>query len=110
MVMERADIDRVRLWCRDRSPQDRWAVERLECDVTGRHLDLVHVRIVPGGDDVRTPIARLLYTGQTRRWTLQWRDSGGRFQAYRHFPAVHDVREILGFLAEDPDPLFWPPD
>lgn len=108
MAMERADIDIIRVWCVARAPAERWAVERLDCVVTGRHIDLVDVRADAGGDDIRTPIARLLYAGQTRRWTLQWRDSAGRFQAYRYFPAVADVREILAFLAEDPDPLFWP--
>ncbi len=112
MGMDRDDIDLIRVWCLA-GPGERWAVERLDCVVTGRHIDLVDVRPAAAGDDagaaeVRTPIARLLYVGQTRRWTLQWRDSAGRFQAYRHFPAVEDVREILAFLAADPDPLFWP--
>lgn len=109
MPMDPADLDTIRLWCRASIPQERWSQQRIECFVTGRHVDLIDVRPGAGAsDDRRTPIARLRFVGQSGRWTLQWRDGAGRFHDYRHLPPVTEVQRVLAFLAEARDPLFWP--
>ncbi len=108
MAMSRPDIDAVQLWCRDRVPPERWAFERVEAFITGRHIDIVSVLAAEDGTESRTAVARLRFMGTTRLWTLHWRDGEGSFHRYRNFPAVYEVVEILGFLAGDPDPLFWP--
>ncbi len=105
--MTGADIDIVRLWCREQAPQEGWARRRVEPVVTGRHIDLVVVRVDAVGAESRTPIARLRFLN-TRRWQLYWRDAGGTFRVYGSLPASDDVRDLLDFLARGRDPLFWP--
>lgn len=105
--MDRSDIDAIVLWCRDRVPSDQWHFRHVEAFVTGRHIDVVAVQVRTDGHESRTPVARLRLMN-SGLWTLYWRDSDGSFQPYRHFPSDARVREILDFLAADPDPLFWP--
>lgn len=103
--MKAAEIDAIRLWCRERTPQEEWHRRRIEALVTGRHIDLERVEIADGVER-RATFARLRYL-HTGRWHLYWRDADGTFQIYRSFPPVDEVREILDFLESDPDPLFW---
>lgn len=104
MSMTTADIDLIRLWCREREPQDSWGERRVEPFVTGRHIDLIAVRVA-GGAESRTTFARLRYM-HTGWWHLYWRDAEGTFRRYPMRP-VGDVQELLDFLAGDSDPLFW---
>lgn len=107
MSMPTADIDTIRLWCREQVPQASWETWRVEPLVTGRHIDLFDVRIGRDGVEIRTPMVRLRYLN-THRWQLYWRDSDGTYNVYRNHPASIEVTELLEFLARDPDPLFWP--
>ena len=113
--MTAADIDVVRLWCREQAPQAGGAPGRVEPLVTGRHIDLVVVAPGAGGAESRTPFARLRYVnfGRSRYlggagWQLYWRDAEGTFRVYRHLAASGQVRDLLDFLTRDRDPLFWP--
>lgn len=103
--MKAAEIDAIRLWCREREPEHAWSRRRVEPIVTGRHIDLVLVEASDAGE-ARSTFARLRYL-HTGWWFLYWRDGDGSFQIYRPFPAVGEVQKVLDFLASDPDPLFW---
>lgn len=103
--MRTADIDTVRLWCREQVPQPTWSRRRLEPLVTGRHIDLMDVRLGPDGHEAGVTFARLRYLNEV--WTLYWRDGDGTFHLYRNFTGSPDVGVLLEFLAADPDPLFW---
>lgn len=109
MAIPAADVDRIRLWCRERVPEHLWDQVRVEADVTTRHVDIVEVR--PPWDGVgehtRFPIARLRYTTKTGLWSIHWRDGNLKFHEYKRKAPTKGVQPQLDWVADSGDPIFW---
>ena len=59
------------------------------------------------GDWTRFPVARLRYTAGTGTWTLYWRDRNLQFHKYRDTGPTPRVQELLDFIADSGDPIFF---
>lgn len=110
MAVPKADLDRIELWCRARVPEHLWDQIKVEADVVPRHVTIVEVR--PPWDAVgghtRFPIARLRYTLSSGLWAIYWRDRNMKFHAYDdRRPPSSDVGDLLDYIADSGDPIFW---
>ena len=109
MAIPETDLDRIRLWCRERWPEHLWDQAKVEADVADRHVDIVEVR--PPWDGVgehtRFPIARLRYTASTGFWTIYWRDRNLKFHEYKRKRPSKQVQTLLDHIESSGDPIFW---
>ena len=109
MAIPETDLDRIRLCCRERWPEDQWNQTKVEADVADRHVDIVEVR--PPWDGVgehtRFPIARLRYTASTGLWTIYWRDQNLKFHEYKRKRPSKQVQTLLDHIESSGDPIFW---
>lgn len=39
MAIPETDLDRIRLWCRERWPENLWDQAKVEADVADRHIE-----------------------------------------------------------------------
>jgi hypothetical protein len=105
------DVDRVRVWCRQRVPERLHDELRVECELDARHVTIYEVR-PPwrpdlGPDWTRSPVAQLRYTAKSRAWTLYWQDRHLRWREYRELSAGRPIEELLDEVGCDPTGIFW---
>ncbi|MEV0360265.1 DUF3024 domain-containing protein [Nocardia sp. NPDC050697] len=105
------DVVRVQRWCAAQVPEQLRGEIRVECDVAARHLTICECR-PPWRDDLgpewtRFPIAHLCHTKATRLWTLYWRDRHLKFHRYQHLAPSPHVQDLLDYLDQRADPIFW---
>lgn len=110
MPIPELDLQRIEKWCVAEASPLHADELRVEADVTPTAVTIVETRPPWDGSDgvrMRFPIARLRYTATTRQWTLCWRDRHLRFHRYDRVPAARHVQELLDFVADSGDPIFW---
>ena len=109
MTIPETDLDRIRLWCRERWPEDMWHQAKVEADVADRHVDIVEVRPAWDGvgEPIRESVARLRYTASTGQWAIYWCDSDLRFHEYKHKRPSKNVQTLLDHIENSGDPIFW---
>jgi hypothetical protein len=109
MALPEADLHRIRVWARERVPENLWDQVRVEADVSDRHVDIVEVR--PPWDGVgehtRFPIARLRFTKSTGLWAIYWRDRNLTFHEYKRKRPAKNVQVLLDHIESGSDPIFW---
>ncbi len=109
MPLPEADLDRIRLWCRERWPEAMWQQAKVEADVADRHVDIVEMRPPWDGvgEPLREPIARLRYTASTGLWAIYWCDSNLKFHEYKYKQPAENVQALLDHIENSGDPVFW---
>ncbi len=109
MALPETDLQRIRVWARERVPEHLWPQVRVEADVAPRHVDIVEVR--PPWDGVgehtRFPIARLRFTKTTGLWAIYWRDRNLKFHEYKWKKPSKNVESLLDHIENSGDPIFW---
>ena len=109
MPIPEADVHRIQRWCRERVPEHLWSHLKVEADIEPRHVTIVAVR--PPWDGVgehtRFPIARLRYTAANGQWSIYWRDRNLKFHEYDRKRPSKNVTELLDYIADSGDPIFW---
>ena len=105
------DVARVQRWCADQVPEHARGEIRIECDFAPRHLTICECR-PPwredfGPDWTRFPIARLHFTKSTGLWTLYWRDRNLKYHRYDPLQPSPRVQDLLDYLDDRADPIFW---
>lgn len=109
MAVPELDLARIHHWAELQVPERVRDRIRVAAEVDGHRVTIVESQ--PSFRDEQEwmghPIARLRYTGTTGKWTLYWRDRNLNFHPYKDTPATPHVQEILDFLGEKSDPLFW---
>lgn len=109
MAIPELDLARIHRWAGKQVPARVRDLVRFEAEVDGHRVTIVEFQ--PSFRDKQEwmghPIARLRYTRTTGEWTLYWRDRNLKFHLYQDIPATPHVQEILDFLGEKSDPIFW---
>ncbi len=109
MAIPETDLHRIRLWARERVPEQLWDQVKVEVDVSDRHVDIVEVRPPWNGIGAHTrfPIARLRFTTSNGLWAIYWRDRHLKFHEYKRKGPTKNVQALLAHIENGGDPIFW---
>lgn len=105
-MLPEKDVDTVRLWAEERTPPELRDRMRVEVDVEHRSLTIVECSLM-GGEWLRVPAAKFLWTGRTQLWTLYEFHSDGKAHRYAFLEPSPSAKDLLGEVDADPTCIFW---
>ena len=108
MALPETDLQRIRLWARERVPEHLWDDLKVDADISDRHVDIVEVRPPWDGDGEHTrfPIARLRHTRSTGLRAI-YCDRHLKFHEYKRKRPTKNVQALLDHIETSGDPIFW---
>jgi len=109
--VEAAALEQIATFCASRVPSELGDKVRLELVARGSAVTIVERR-PPWRPDLgsewsSSDIARLSFDPHGRSWSLQWKDSSGRWHRYDETPASDDIAPLLAEIDADPTGIFW---
>ncbi len=54
-----------------------------------------------------TPIARLQYIVESKKWKIYWQRANGKWLLYEAFKPVNDLKKVIEEIENDPYHVFW---
>ena len=110
-MLPKDDVELVRRWAHDKTPEEFRDRMRVEVEETPRGLTIFECSLLPGMDGepmwLRAPNARLAYASGRAEWTLYFIDSNDKTRPYPNCEPSAEIQDLLDEIDEDPTCIFW---
>ena len=77
--------------------------------ISGSDVKIIESRphFIHKSEWIESPIARLKYDADKRKWSLFWQRANGRWEKYPDFKPTNDLSKIIDEIDKDQWNVFW---